>query len=148
MQNNELLAGLTIPTEGMERFAPRYSQHWHEAKLTTFYRDKGQLHWSHGEGVPTTTVYFVQREDGRIHVVLAGPDYNMRPILAAYLDPNVKAEVIVCEAPLKDAQLQNLLRFYVDQPLAFIADRHPVHEARATAAEIVADALNPPEPVH
>lgn len=135
--NNEFISSMKIPTDGMEQFVPRYSQHWHEARLTTFYRDKGQLHWSHGEGVQTTTAYFVQREDGRIHVVLAGPDFNMRPILADYLDPNIKADVIECEVPLRDDDGSNLTRLYAEEPLAFIGHRHPVHQSRVNALAVL-----------
>ena len=100
--------------------------------MTTFFRDKGQLHWQHNEE-PTNTVYFVQREDGVIRVVPAGAEFNIRPILSPHLDPSVQAEVIECQVPARE------VRLYVEQPLAFIGDRHPSHETRVSALGVVAE---------
>ncbi len=137
MQLNDLLTRLTIPTGGMERFTPRYSQHWHEARLTTFFRDKGQLHWPHGDCVQTATVFFVQREDGLMRVVVAGVEGSMRPLLADCLDPNIKTQVIECKVPLRDVDVSNLIRLYVEEPLAFVGSRHPVHQSRVDALAIL-----------
>lgn len=130
---------MKLPTAGMERFTPRHLQHWHEAKLTTFYRDRGQLHWPHDADVPTSKVYVVQREDGLLRVVPAGVAYNMYPILQPHLDENIKAEVIECQVPMRDEEMRNLVRAYVEEPLLFLADRHPGHEARVALAILLND---------
>jgi hypothetical protein len=98
---------------------------------------KGQLHWPHGEGVQTATVYFVQREDGLMRVVVAGVEGSMRPLLADCLDPNIKAQVIECKVPLRDVDVSNLTRLYVEEPLAFVGNRHPVHQSRVAALAIL-----------
>ncbi|MBB3230959.1 hypothetical protein [Halomonas stenophila] len=141
--NKQEIASFNIPIKGMERFKPPYLKNcpWPEATLTTFFRDKGQLHWQHNKG-PTNTVYFVQRGDGVIRVVPAGPESNIRPILSPHLDPRVQAEVIECQVPAQE------VRFYVEQPLAFIGANHPRHETRVSALGIVAERLQTKETDH
>ena len=61
----------------------------------------------------------------------------MRPLLADCLDPNIKTQVIECKVPLRDVDVSNLIRLYVEEPLAFVGNRHPVHQSRVDALAIL-----------
>lgn len=142
--DNELAKRLWIPTVGMESFDVVTSREiflptrlYDEITLTKFYTDSGQLHHNHNGA--TQSVYYVQREDGKLNVVSAGLEpSNAFPILRKYLDPKIKAEVIKCNVPAESVQKYE--QGYLNSEygaLEFLAQHHPSGDARVQAIALL-----------
>ena len=130
--DKQLAKLLRIPTAGMETFnilrhmpAILKTGLYDEIKSTRFFRDAGQLHNNHtGQTLPT---FFIQREDGRLHVVSAGAAPSVE-LIREYLDPEVKADVILCEVEAENLSRYGKRFLNVDYgALEFLAQHHPSH---------------------
>ena len=150
--DKELAEQLRIPTAGMETF--NILRHmpvilktglYDEIKSTRFFRDAVQLHHNHSE--QTLSAFFIQREDGRLHVVSAGANPSVE-LIREYLDPEVKADVILCDVPAEcvrsaDFDYLNCSYFNVKYgPLEFLAKHHPSHDVRVQVIAVLLEMPN------
>lgn len=138
---------LRIPTAGMESFDILNHQKrivetrlYDEIKSTRFFRDAGQLQHNHsGQTLPA---FFIQREDGRLHVVSAGAAPSVE-LIREHLDPEVKADVILCEV-----EAENLSRYgkrFLNLEygaLEFLAQHHPSHDVRVQVTADLSEMAN------
>lgn len=142
--NKQIAKQLRIATGNMKSFDVLTSREvwmptklYDEITLTKFFLDAGQLHHDHTG--PTLPVYFVQRQDGEVHVVSAGLEpSNAFPILKKYLDPEVKAVVIRCDVPAE--YLGTHERGYLNSEygaLEFLVQHHPSGDARVKAIALL-----------
>lgn len=139
--DKQLAKQLRIPTSGMETFnilrhmpAILKTGLYDEIKSTRFFRDAGQLHHNHsGQTLPA---FFIQREDGRLHVVSAGANPSVE-LIRRYLDPEVKADVILCEVAEENLSRYGKRFLNVNYgALEFLAQHHPSHGVRV---KVIAD---------
>lgn len=99
------------------------------ARLTTFYEDRGQLHWKHGRNVQTLCGYFVQSWDREMCFVIEEPELGLCSV-KPHLDANIKSEVIKCRVPIDIAwEYEQKER----GALVFLSAFHPTHQARVEA---------------
>ena len=128
-------AQVYISTEGMEPFdilkhqqAVQSTGLYDKLKSTQCYRDKGQLH--QGSNEPTGYAFFIQREDGEVFLgSCRGVVYYES--IKEYLDPEIQAELILCEVPAH--QVSYYGKRYLDVKYGtfeFLAQHHPSHEVR------------------
>lgn len=121
-----------IPTAGMKRLKAedlniylRYNPELKDKlRLTTLYEDFGQLHWPYGRGTETVPYLFIQNQCGEVWLTLANPHTN-RLALKAYLDSNVKADVILCRVPEHVVKRNYNPWFNRMAALIFLGERHP-----------------------
>ena len=134
--DKELAGQLYVPTTGMEPFNIINHQSvivttglYDEIKSTQFFRDVGQLHCDHsGHTLPA---FFIQREDGLLHVVSAGGAPSVE-LVREYLDPDLKAEVILCEVDADN--LSRAGKGFLNAEYGvyeFLAKHHPSCEVRS-----------------
>lgn len=124
-----------IPIDDMESFdifkhqqAVQSTGLYDKIKSTQCYRDKGQLHQDGNE--PTDYAFYIQREDGEIFLGgCSGVVYYES--IKEYLDPDIQAEVILCEVPAH--QVSYFGKRYLNAKYGafeFLAKHHPSHEVR------------------
>lgn len=141
--NKKLVKLLRIPTRGMKPFDILNHQpviiktgRYDEIKSTRFFRDTGQLHHYHSGS--TLPAFFIQREDGRLHVVSAGAAPSVE-LISEYLDPDVKADVILCEVLAENISRYEKRFLNAEYgPLEFLARHHPSQSVRV---KVIADLL-------
>jgi len=148
---------LRISTKGMTPYEPvRHLAKvintglFDELKVTQCFQECGQLHRTleHTQQVGVYVCY-IHREDGEIYLMYITPPgqsghYEM---IKTRLDPQVRAEVIVTQAPASEVERYG--RGYLNPecgPLEFLAQHHPSHTARVAAIAKLMEMY--PEPQH
>jgi hypothetical protein len=136
---------LRVPTTGMEKFhAIRHQVAvvrtglYDELKSARFYRgDRKLQHHNQSTNTAYKYMYFVQREDGQFFTGSTGDKGTVAfEAIKRYLDPNVKADVIVCQVPADKVDRKR----YLDPEygaLEFIACHSPSHNGRVVATALL-----------
>tara|TARA_R110000772_G_scaffold170799_4_gene282800 strand:- start:7317 stop:7859 length:543 start_codon:yes stop_codon:yes gene_type:complete len=148
--DRELAEKLRIPVWGMKPFdIVRHQKRlmgtglFDELKRTQGFR--GNVILQSSRSVQTVAVYFVQREDGQIFFGCLPSGLIHFDNIKCYLDPNIAAELIVCDVPA--VEVSRSWQGYLHPEygaLAFLGDFHPSHSARVAAWLRLAE-MFPPE---
>jgi len=144
---NENISQLRISTDGMKVFDILNHQQvalntglFDEIKLTKFYRDEGQLF--HHNNELTSYAFYIQREDGEFFVGACEGIIHFECI-KHYLNPTIKAEVILCKVPRRYVRYYE--KSYLNSEygvLEFIANHHPVHNVRVEIIKLLQERVD------
>lgn len=136
---------LRIPTSGMQPFNIVKHQErlmitgmFDELKQTRAFRENGMLH--NTDDKSPAYVCFIQREDGLMVIDVASTGIVYFDIIKEHLDPELKADVILCPVPADEISYLNSEY----GALLFIGRHHPDHQTRVDALGKYCE-INPPK---